>query len=430
MLAKRQIALLFCLLLAGSWVIMLPNFSVAASGVYKADVLWEKTYGGAGDDRAFYAAALPEGFLVVGSTTSLQPNKTMALALKLDDEGNMLWNRTFSDTQNSEFRYVLILDDGFLFVGNTFLTSGATDGYVVKTDHDGKPLWQFSISNGGVDKLFSAVQTQDGFVLAGLTNPVGGSGSDVWVVKISEDGHLVWSKTYDWGMDDAGRAVLSSAGNQYFIVGYTNSAGNDDYDFLLLKIDAEGNLLWNRTYGGAQSDKAYAMLDVDGGLLLVGDTRSKGAGDSDAWVIKVDFEGNLIWERTVGGSGFDMPTCISNSASGGYVVGGFTFSFGEGYRDFWLFKIDDAGNVLWQATVGKGNYEEAYGVVEVAEDTYVMAGWTNSIGRGAYDFYIVKINVGSGDVAWIVYVAVCLATVLLLIAILLLLTRHKSKNVL
>lgn len=178
-----------------------------------------------------------------------------------------------------------------LLIGNTFFMSGDTDGYVVKVDADGKPIWQVHMDNSEVDKLFSAVKTRDGFVLAGLTTSLGG-GSDVWVIKISDNGHLTWSKTYDLGMDEAGRAVALQDDNQYFIAGYTNSAGNGDYDFLLLKIDSEGNLLWNKTYGGAQSDKAYAMLNVTEGFLIVGDTRSKGEGDSDAWVIKVDFEEN------------------------------------------------------------------------------------------------------------------------------------------
>lgn len=430
MRAKKQIALLSCLLLIASWVTGTSRVpTAAAAAVCSAEVIWEKTYGGAGDDRAFYAIALSGGFLVVGSTSSLYPNKTAAWALKLDDDGNVIWNRTFSDQENSEFRYAIALNDGVLLVGNTFSMSGYTDGYVVKVDVDGKPIWQVHISNSEVDKLFSAVKTRDGFVLAGLTASLGNSGADVWVVKINENGNLTWSKTYDLGRDDAGRAVALSDDNQYFIAGYTNSAGNGNYDFLLLKIDSEGNLLWSKTYGGTESDKAYVMLNVAGGLLIAGDTRSKGEGDSDAWVIRVNLEGKLIWERTIGGQDFDMPTCIAYSKINGAVVGGFTFSFGEGYRDFWLFKIDDEGQVLWQATTGRGGYEEAYGLIEVAENTFVMAGWTNSIGRGAYDFYIVEINVSTSEVAWTVYAAACLAAVLLAIAILLVLKRKRLKNV-
>ncbi|MBN1357325.1 hypothetical protein JW988_01010, partial [Candidatus Bathyarchaeota archaeon] len=162
-------------------------------------------------------------------------------------------------------------------------------------------------------------------------------------------------------------------------------------------IDDSGNMAWNKTYGGLESDKAYAVTATAGGCIAAGDTRSKGEGESDAWIIKVDANGELVWERTVGGEGFDMPTCISVSNSQGLLVGGFTFSFGNGQRDFWLFKVDESGNVSWSCTVGRSNYEEAYAALEVAENEYAMAGWTNSIGQGYYDFYVVKISVENGE---------------------------------
>jgi hypothetical protein len=156
--------------------------------------------------------------------------------------------------------------------------------------------------------------------------------------------------------------------------------------------------LWSKTYGGPQSDKAYAITPSAGGCVIAGDTRSKGAGDSDAWVIKIDLNGNLLWEKTVGGKDFDAPTCVTFTPDGGYLVGGTTFSFGNGQRDFWLFKIDDAGKVLWSCTVGRSNYEEAYVVLQAAgnehaENEFFMAGWTNSIGEGRYDFYAVTLAV-------------------------------------
>jgi hypothetical protein len=240
------------------------------------------------------------------------------------------------------------------------------------------------------------VEAEDGFVLVGLTDSFGND-SEVWVVRIDADGSVVWNKTYGGSMEDAGRAITLTEDHSYVIAGYTNSMGNGDFDALLLKIDASGNLLWDKTYGGTQSDKAYAIAETAGEYVIAGDTRSKGEGDNDAWIIKVDSNGNLLWDKTVGGEGFDMPTCIAVSNSGGYLVGGFTFSFGNGERDFWLFKIDDSGNVPWSSTVGRSAFEEAYAVLEVAENEFVMAGWTNSIGQGQYDFYVAKISVENGD---------------------------------
>ena len=401
---KRKSALLFLLLAIN--ILLTPNFSCFTASatsnsetvnLLEANVVWERTYGGVGDDRAFFAANVADGFVVVGSSTSFQQDKTVAWVLKLDYEGNALWNQTFFEGAGSEFRFILCLDSGFLLVGNVFLPSGDTDGYVVRVDDEGKMSWNITLGGEKVDKLFSAVETQEGFVLAGLTYSFGDD-SEVWVAKIDVNGNEVWSKTYGGAMEDAGRAIAATEDNQYVVAGYTNSMGNGDYDFLLLKIDASGNMVWNKTYGGAQSDKAYATAETAGGCVVVGDTRSKGEGESDAWIIKVDVNGNLAWDKAVGGGGFDMPTCIAVSSHQGYLVGGFTFSFGNGERDFWLFKVDDSGNVLWSCTVGRSEFEEAYSVLEVAENEFVMAGWTNSIGKGHYDFYVVEINVeNDGD---------------------------------
>jgi hypothetical protein len=420
---QRKHALLFLFL---ATIILLPTLATNKSdaraattsdptNTQEANVLWEKTYGGTGDDRAFYAAAAGDGFLVVGSSTSLEQGRTLGWVLRLDHDGNALWNRSYTDEAGSEFRYVLTLTDGFLLVGNMFQPSGAVDGYVAKIDDGGALEWNITVGGAGVNKLFSAAQTQNGFMLVGLTNAFssGNNESDVWVVKINLDGSVAWSKNYGWSLDDAGRAIAQTQDGNFVVAGYTDSVGNGDYDFLLLKISSDGNMMWNKTYGGTLSDKAYAIAAASDGFVVVGDTHSKGAGDNDAWVIKVDSNGDLLWDRTAGGSDFDMPTCVASSGSGGYVVGGFTFSFGKGQRDFWLFKIDDTGSVLWSRTVGRSNYEEAYAVVETAENEFVMAGWTNSLGMGYYDYYIVKINVvnGSGALSTILLFTLALVAV-------------------
>jgi hypothetical protein len=211
--------------------------------------------------------------------------------------------------------------------------------------------------------------------------------------------------------------------------------GNGDYDFLLLEIDPSGNMAWNKTYGGLESDKAYAIAETAGGCVAAGDTRSKGGGESDAWIIKVDLNGELVWERTAGGEGFDMATCMAVSNYQGCLVGGFTFSFGNGQRDFWLFKVDDSGNVSWSCTVGRSAYEEAYAALEVAENEYVMAGWTNSIGQGHYDFYIVKISV-ENDGDWLAFYNFVISALILsaiviaaLVGVFLLIRRYVNQKI-
>jgi len=371
--------------------------------VIGGELVWEKTFGGTGDDRAFYATATDDGVLIVGSTRSIIADQTVAWVLSVDSDGNMVWNKTYPCGYGSEFRYIINLEDGFLLVGNQFNSDIDPNGYVVKIDPEGEMLWS-SILGGEetVERLFGAAKGQDGFLLAGLAQTADNDGSSqVWLIKIDENGKIVWNKTYGWTMDDAARAVAATDDNAFVVAGYTNSLGNGNYDFLALKIDNNGNFLWNHTYGGTESDKAYAITPAKNGFVIAGDTRSLGAGESDALIIKIDIQGNKMWEKAVGGSGFDVPTYISALKNGeGFVVGGITFSYGNGYRDFWIFRLDQSGNLMQSCTVGRSNYEEAYAAVQVSEDTFVMAGWTNSIGQGAYDFYVLKVKVVNNIEWW------------------------------
>jgi hypothetical protein len=361
-----------------------------------ANLVWEQPFGGNGDDRAFNIANAENGYFVVGSSTSFIAGKTVAWLLRLDQNGNQLWNRTFSEYFGSEFRCIRNVPDGFLVVGNVFLDSGKVDGLVMKLDLQGNPVWNVTLKENalGVNKLFSGASDGDNFLVAGLTQPQGNTTSNAWLVKLDTAGNILWSGTFGGSSETAFRAVTIVEGNCYVAAGYLDALGNGNYDYLLFNLDVAGNVLWHKTFGGSESDKAYAIASTFDGCVVVGDTRSKGSGECDAWVIKVDFDGNLVWDQTAGGSGFDSPAKILADPSGGFLVVGTTFSFGNGQRDFWLFKISSEGNVVFSSTVGRSDYEEAYGVTCAGGNDYVLAGWTNSVGNGGrYDFYVVKISV-------------------------------------
>jgi hypothetical protein len=357
------------------------------------ELIWERTYGGKGDDRAFYAAPTKDGgFLIVGSTTSFSEVEPMAWIVRVDSEGNMLWNKTFPEINGSEFRHVLKTEDGFLLVGNTFASSGDSDGMIIRIDEEGSVLWNITTGSPTVDRLLFVTETADGFVAVGLTFPSNTSGSDAWVIKTNPDGEVIWNKTYGQLGDNAARAIVPAENGSCVVAGYTNSTEEGKYQFWLFKIDKQGALLWNRTYGVSESQKAIALAKAENGYLITGDSHPAG-GDADALMVKTDLEGNLMWNKTFGGDDFDMPNDVIRLNSGGYAIAGFTFSFGKGERDLWLFKIDDTGNVVWSCTQGREGFEEGYYLDEVAGSEFVMVGWTNSIGSGLYDYYVVKIKV-------------------------------------
>lgn len=376
---------------------MAPAAFASPVGQSSTELMWEKTYGGSGDDRAYYAAQTGDGgFLIVGSTTSIFPGETVAWMVRIDSNGNMLWNKNFLEGNGTEFRHVINTENGFLLVGNTFSASGTSKGIIAQTDEQGNVIWNITIGGPNINNLLSATETDDGFVFAGFTYPSGSTNSEAWVVKTTSDGNVTWNKTYGQAGDYAARTIVTAENSSCVIAGYTNSSENGVNDAWLFKIDANGTLLWSRTYGSTESQEATALTKAESGYLIVGDKFSPET-DYDALMIKTDMDGNVLWQNTYGGAGFDMPYDVTSLSSGGYAITGFTFSWGQGERDFWLFKIDESGNVLWSCTQGMAKYEEAYYVHEVAESEFVMVGWTNSIGNGLYDFYAVEIKVNAND---------------------------------
>ena len=201
---KILILLLTVSIILSASIIVIENSSPKINGtsvsVLPANVIWEKTYGVVGDDdRAYSALPVGDGYLVVGSSESNKTDVTVGWALMLDQDGNVIWNQTFLEGSGTELRVALNLTDGFLLVGNEFLPSGGENGYVAKINSQGALIWQTIIdgeNTNNTNKLFSAIATQDGFVLFGLTSSNASGESNAWVVKIDANGNVVWNNTY------------------------------------------------------------------------------------------------------------------------------------------------------------------------------------------------------------------------------------------
>ena len=363
----------------------LPKITGTSVSVLPANVIWTKTYGTLGDDdRAYCALPAGGGYLVVGSSESNQTDVTVGWALMLDQEGNAVWNKTFLVGSGTEIRSVLNLTNGFLLVGNEFLSSGDMNGFVAKIDEQGDLIWNKIIGGNGTDEFYSAFASSDGFILLGLSSQNGGAQSQAWIVKIDTNGNILWNKTYSPASDSVAKAGVQASDGNYVVCGYADPRGPSDFSFLLMKIDPEGNVVWNQTYGEKGSQEATAITEASDGYVMVGNTQAPD-GNMHAWVIKVNFNGTLLWTKTVGGRNADSPSCITPSGDGGYLVGGFTFSFGAGNRDFWLFKISDSGRVIWSCTQGDTGYQEAYSVIPTSKNQCVIVGWTDPPGQPCFD---------------------------------------------
>jgi hypothetical protein len=184
------------------------------------------------------------------------------------------------------------------------------------------------------------------------------------------------------------------------VAGYTYFFGAASFDIFLIKTDANGNVQWAKTYGGTSYDWDYSVQQTsDGGYIVAGWTWSFGAGYDDIFLIKTDTNGNIIWAKTYGGTGYEKAFSVQQTSDGGYIVAGSTSSFGVGGGDLFLIKTDANGNVIWAKTYG-GTYDDlAYSVQQTSDGGYIVAGWTNSFGAGGVDIFLIKTdangNIGS-----------------------------------
>jgi len=292
-------------------------------------------------------------------------------------------------------------DGGYIVAGYTS-SFGARwyDFWVLKLDASGDVVWQKTYGGNDDDWANSIQQTSDsGYIVAGGTWSFGAGNYDFWVLKLDASGDVVWEKTYGGGDWDDATSIQQTSDGGYIVAGVTSSFGAGG-DAWVLKLDASGDVVWQKTYGGGYHDWANSIQQTsDGGYIVAGGTSSFGAGYDDVWVLKLNASGDVVWEKTYGGGDNDFARSIQQTSDSGYIVAGGTWSFGAGLTDFWVLKLDASGDVVWQKTYGGGGEDEARSIQQTSDGGYIVAGRTSSFGAGLWDFWVLKLD-ASGQVLW------------------------------
>ena len=335
------------------------------------------------------------------SAVSIEKKQTFFLTTSTITSGMqppIQWEKTYgSPSPGSSYFVQQTNDGGYIATGVIFLTGGADpEVFLVKTDSAGNQIW--SQTYGGAtpfDCGYCVQQTNDGgYIIAGIYHGYG-----LWLIKTDANGTQQWNQIFTSLTIDTAYSVQQTTDNGFVLVGgYTYAPGPPDV--WVIKTDSVGNLQWDKKLGGGATDYGRDIRQTsDGGYIVVGYTNSFGAGQDDVYLLKLDGSGNIIWSKTFGGNNNDHGNSVRQTSDGGYILTGYTWSFGAGQADIYVLKTDSSGNTIWTQTYGGVADDEGNSIRQTPDGGYILCGTTQSYGSGGVDVYLIKLN-SSGVKEW------------------------------
>jgi len=394
--------------------------------------LWQNTIGGAGDDlmRTVHPTTGGGSVFIAGSDSDISGDKnanskgaTDYWIVKLDDSGNINWQKTIGGSGYDWPTCISQTPDGGFIAGGysssgisgdkTEATMGGDDYWIIKTDALGNIEWQNTIGGNSVDQLYDVNLTSDGGYIAGGRSSSGISGDkttpnasfDAWILKLNAAGGIEWQRSIRGSLFDYLQTIQQTTDGGYIAGIYSQSgigldkteATQGGYDYWIVKLDVLGNIEWQNTIGGGADDYLMSLEQLpDGGYIAGGTSYSPNFGDktealigeSDLWVVRLDALGNIVWQNTIGGTGFDNLSSIHATNDGGFIMGSSSWSdiSGDkaenkiigGVEDGWIIKLNSAGDIVWQNSIGGNRNDVCVNIEQQADGTYISGFFTSS----------------------------------------------------
>ncbi len=364
---------------------------------------WAKTYGGTGyEDLRSIQQTSDGGYIVSGETNSFGADAFWIF--KLNYNGKVIWQKTYGGAVFESASAIQPLPDGgYIMVGSTAsFGAGETDAWVLKLNSDGIVVWQKTYGGTVIDSASAIQPTSDGgYILAGSTQSFGGGNSYAWVLKLDGDGTVEWQKAYGGTNFDSAYDIHPTLDGGYIVLGNI-AVGGESIHVRVLKLNSDGTVAWQKTYGGADYETSSAIWPTsDGGYIIAADSASVVTGIPyhfhHVWILKLESDGTVAWQKTYGSTDIHIPSAIQPTPDGGYIVAAFTVSFGAGSMDFWVLKLNSDGTVAWQKAYGGTDWEQAMAIKLTSDGGYIIAGQTISFGAGSGDVWVLKLN-GNGTI--------------------------------
>lgn len=402
---------------------------------------WENSFGGSAQEKGNYALQTADGgYIIAGLSNSVDSDvidnhgNNDQWIMKLDGLGNVQWKKSYGGAGDDRAAFIqLTSDGGYIVAGTSDSTDGDVTGnhgnfdfWIVKLTSEGAIDWQKSLGGSLEDRADWILQTTDGgYIVCGHAASADGDldgnqgSNDYWIVKLTSAGDIDWKKSYGGSGDDQAYCIQVTSDGGFIVAGYSSSTDGDvsgnngGEDFWVLKLNSTGDKEWEDSYGGAQDEEAFTVLQTtDGDYVVAGVSYSAdgdvqdhhgSTGNQDYWVIKLDGSGNLLWEKSLGGTDKDGCQGAILTADGGIVVTGNARSHdgdvqeNKGLADYWTVKLQTTGEIEWQKNYGGAGIDLAGDIQPTDDGGFIVIGLSNSVdgdvsgNNGQNDYWVVKL---------------------------------------
>ncbi|UCC80748.1 MAG: T9SS type A sorting domain-containing protein [Candidatus Zixiibacteriota bacterium] len=313
-----------------------------------------------------------------------------------------IWTRTFGGTEaDAGFAFTETSDGYFLIAGSTISFGENGRIYFIKVNSYGQTVFERTYGENYSESARSIAESSDGgYILLGYSRIQIGGSYDIFMEKTDINGNRIWTERYvNPGSQGYGRSVLEAADQNIVVAANVTHYNPYDKNIIIMKTSALGDPIWNLEFGDIGEEEVQSVCETrDGGYVVTGWTTSYGAGSGDILLLKTDSNGNISWYRTYGYSGWEGGRCVIETSDGGFALTGRTNSVGHGSWDVFLVKTDSVGNMEWLKTYGGEEWDSGFSVREAHSNGFLLGGYTLSFDAANFDYYLIRTNINGHEI--------------------------------
>jgi hypothetical protein len=389
-----------CLYLKKTNLLILAFLLFSTNAVFSQN---EMIYGTGQDDILYSARNFKNSLYLLGTSRKTGQSATDYLLLRIDNTFNISQSIIFGDFHHDTGHDLFINENGVFVFGSSWDKGFSNnDMRLTKMNSKGEEVWTNYYGDFHSDQGFGVIQCEDkGFALVGFTKSRDGFG-DIYLVKTDERGEKLWENHFGSRYVDYGFSIVENRQNELIIAGteggFFNPTRTDfknhDADISIVKTNSMGELIWYETYGGDGHDWAKSIIQApSGGYYVCGSTQSEGAGSFDVFLMKIDENGNELWEKTYGGANYEYGESIALTSGNSLYIAGTSSSYSNnGKPDLYLIKTDLDGDLLWDKCYGTQHSDYGKDLMCVSDSGCIFSGYTRCGNVGKSDFLLYKVG--------------------------------------